>query len=143
MRQFEVALTEAEFEELERRFPATSKSSNVGCRAIEILKLHFARLWPGCRFEEQSEDSDLQVTRPDGTTLRIEVKGTADRGLAWPKLKVSGQPSYQALIGGMPVYRVTRVYERSPKVFVLTYPDDFELQVEPRWRFKRAAVSAG
>jgi hypothetical protein len=137
MERIQLLLARADHEDLNARFPATSKSSNVGDRAIELAKIYFRSLDSACTFREQVNDCDLEITFSGGETKHIEVKGTASLDLAWSKLKVSGTPSYLALIAGMPLFRVTRVYEQTPVIFVMAYPDDFQMEPEPRWRVKQ------
>jgi hypothetical protein len=87
---------------------------------MEILRIHFLRQDPATTFKTEVGDADLEITNSTGQVLRIEVKGTADRGIAWAKLKVSGTPSYNALVAGMPVYRVCGVESKEVEVFVMT-----------------------
>jgi hypothetical protein len=141
MERIDLPLTRDEHTELNARFPATSKSSNVGCRAIELAKIYFRTVDSTCNFREQINGCDLEITFASGETNHIEVKGTASRDLAWSKLKVSGTPSYQALIDGMPLYRITGVYEQTPVIFVMTFSEDFQMELEPRWRVTRVRPS--
>jgi hypothetical protein len=46
-RQFVVALTDVAFESLNVKFPASRGSNDIGKRAVEIVKLHFASVHPG------------------------------------------------------------------------------------------------
>lgn len=140
MQQFAIQLSDAEIARLNSLFPPGSKSANIGARAIEILKIYFLRKDPKTTFRREVADADLEITDSTGVALRIEVKGTADNGIAWTKLKVSGKPSYNALRSGMPVYRVCGVEGEVIQVFVMTYPEDFDLTPEPRWRLTRNAV---
>lgn len=140
MYQFTIQLSDRELSCLNSQFPAAGKSSHVGARAIEILKLHFLEQDSSSTFRTEVGDADLEVTGANGSVLRIEVKGTEDRDIAWAKLKVSGTPSYNAIVAGMPIYRVCGVQDKSVRVFVMQYPDDFILTPEPRWRLSPNAA---
>jgi hypothetical protein len=139
MRKFTVSLSKSDFNSLNTRFPPTSKSSNVGDRAIQILRIYFLSLDGASAFREQVDDADLEVTNSHSEVQRMEVKGTADKGIAWQKLKVSGKPSHDALLAGMPLYRVTEVYAQEPTVYVLQHQEDFTMEPEPRWSIKKRA----
>ena len=102
--------------------------------------MHFLRLDPATTFRTEIDDADLEITDSTGETVRIEVKGTADPGIAWGKLKVSGTASYNALVAGMSVYRVCDVEGKQVQVFVMKYPNDFTLTPEPRWRLSPNAA---
>ena len=140
MQKFTIQLTDAEHSRLNSLFCGTGKSSHVGSRAIEILRIHFLRQDPATTFRTEVGDADLEITNSTGSVLRIEVKGTADQGIAWAKLKVSGTPSYNALVAGMPVYRVCGVEGKTVQVFVMKYPENFSLTPEPRWRLSPNAA---
>src|SRR5437762_7559142 len=114
MRTIDLAIPESEFARLNALYPPTIKSSTVGRRAIELVQFHFRTQDPACKFLEPGNGIDLEVTRGEQVD-RIEVKGTADRNIAWMKLKVSGKPCYAHLIAGIELYRVVAVYERDPR----------------------------
>lgn len=131
----QINLPEAEFQRLNALYPPTVKSSNVGDRAIELVKFHFRTLDPKCQFREPNDGTDLEVL--SGTSSeRIEVKGTADSDIAWTKLKVSGNASYQQLLNDTPLYRVVSVYDRAPCIHILKHSEDFEMSAEARWAVK-------
>jgi hypothetical protein len=140
MHTFTIQLTDAEYTRLNSLFAGKGKSSHVGARAMEILRMHFLRLDPATTFRTEVGDADLEITNSTGEVLRIEVKGTADPGIAWGKLKVSGTPSHTALVAGMPVYRVCGVEGKQVQVFVMKFPEDFTLTPEPRWRMSPNAA---
>lgn len=135
MRTINIDVPESEFERLNALYPPTAKSSTVGERAIELVKFHFRTIDSNCQFRVPGGGVDLEVTA-NGISERMEIKGTADPGIAWMKLKVSGKPCYDRLLEGLPLYRVVAVYDRAPRIYVLTYAQDFELAVEPRWALK-------
>ena len=92
--------------------------------------------------ERDHEGADLRVSK-NGSTERIEVKGTKSRDLAWAQLKVSSQASYAALSSGAAsMYRVTDVDGSEPRVHVLKYGRDYELIPEPRWAARRVRGGA-
>lgn len=136
MNLIEIDLPEAEFVRLNSLFPPTVKSSNVGERAVELVKLHFRSRHAGCAFTKNRDGYDLQV-KWDGGEEKIEIKGTADEKIAFGKLKVSGRRSYDLLLKGTPIYRVVSVYSRSLSMYVIRHGEDFEMNEEPRWTIKR------
>lgn len=137
MDRLEINIEEYEFSNLNSLYPPTVKSSNVGGRALALMKIHFRSIDPKCSFRENVEDCDLEITS-QGKIIRIEVKGTADREVAWSKLKINSTASHRALLAGMPLYRVVGVYERNPAILVMKHGDDFTMVPEPRWSVKRA-----
>jgi hypothetical protein len=132
MERIPLNVTEEEFLRLNQLYPPTVKSSTVGERAIELVQLHFRSKDPKCAFSTPTDGSDLEI-KSNNTAQYIEVKGTADTEIAWAKLKVSGQPSYNLLSQGLPLYRVCGVYNRDPVIFILSHGKDFEMVPEPRW----------
>jgi len=134
--RLEINIPESEFQRLNTLFPPTVKSSTVGNRAVELTKFHFRSIDPLCSFREKVEDCDLEITS-NGQVQRIEIKGTAAANVAWSKLKINGTQSHTALLAGMLLYRVIRVYERNPAILVLRYPEDFSMNPEPRWSVKQ------
>ena len=137
MQEIQLSISAAEFKRLNNLYPNTGKSSNVGKRAEELVKYHFRALYPSCEFTEQNDGSDLLIKWPDGEE-KIEIKGTADKSIAYNKLKVSSEDSYKLLSNGLPMYRVVSVYDRKPKIFVLKYSEDFVMESEARWKVKKA-----
>jgi hypothetical protein len=96
---------------------------------------YFRSLDANCEFRKIVRGVDLEVTR-NGTTECIEIKGTADSEISWAKLKVSGVPCHEQLQRDFPLYRVVSVYDRAPRIHILKYSEDFEMQPEPRWALK-------
>ncbi|GEM_PF-3440356 len=70
----------------------------------------------------------------------IEVKGTVSAKLAWNQLFVSGQPSHDNLLKGIPLYRVFNVNGKTPIMVIMTYGKDFTMEKEVRWKVKRAHI---
>lgn len=137
MDSFRVKLTAAELTELNTRFPPSRGSSDIGKRAVEIIKCHFRGRHPSYRFADPPRGADLAVVVDAADTRVFEVKGTADQGIAWQQLKVSSQSSHDLLAGGSAsVLRVTDVYSEEPVVYELRHGEDFRLEPEARWTFK-------
>ena len=136
--RFVVALSDLAFETLNAKFPASRSSNDIGKRAVEIVKVHFASIHPGCRFPQPPKGADLSVLASgDLKPTPFEVKGTADADIAWQQLKVSSRTSYELLVnGGAAVLRVTDVFGRKPAVYELRHGRDFKLEPEPRWCVK-------
>ena len=135
MERIDLIISELEFIKLNKEYPNTGKSSFVGERAIELVKIHFRNQDNTCIFMKPTDGGDLIISCND-RRLKIEVKGTAETDICWMKLKVSGTPSYNLLAQGMPLYRVCGVNERSPVIFILYYSQDFDMIPEPRWRLR-------
>jgi hypothetical protein len=139
MHTFQIALTVSEFSDLNQRFPTSRGSGDIGKRAVEIVKYHFKNQSPGCQFLAPPAGADLAVLLCGAAAPEIfEVKGTADRDIAWQKLKASSKPSHALLTNGSAaVLRVTDVFGQAPVVHELRHGTDFLLEPEVRWTFKR------
>lgn len=139
MNTFRVTLTANELAELNHRFPSSRGSGDIGKRAVEIVKYHFKKQNPGCRFVDPPNGGDLAVLMVAATVPNVfEIKGTAEHDIAWQQLKVSSQSSYDLLkSGSVAVLRVTDVFGQEPVVHELHYGKDFRLEPEARWTFKR------
>lgn len=137
-RSYTIHLSQQDWDALNHRFPRTQGSSDIGKRAVEILRCHFMRVDPGCEFVAPPRGADLAIRSAEGTkVVAFEVKGTADSGIAWPQLKLSSQSSFEFLSSGRgSVLRVTKVFEKEPEVFELRHGVDFTLVPEARWTFK-------
>ena len=136
MQTIPFTLTDAEFIALNAANPASKKNADIGARAVEIVRLYAKQ----CHWtENQTKRSgvDLAFTDSQGRTIEMEVKGTAASGIQWGKLGVSGKPCYDNLTGGMPLYRVSSVYDKNPIIHVLKCSEDFTMDTEPRWKIKR------
>jgi hypothetical protein len=129
-------LEDGEFKNLDAKWPRGPHAS-IGARAMEIACIYLRRQHPDCVFEAPVAGADLNY-RPTAVSLSqaVEVKGTEFDGLAWSQLKVSSPDSMKLLESGAPVYRVSNVFGRAPKIYVLLHGKDFQLQPEPRWAFK-------
>ena len=120
--------------------PESEGNGSIERRAEEIVKIYFRKKDPQCQFVAMPrKGADLHVVfSDDAPPIVIEVKGTKSSGLAWNQLKVSSQHSWRLLAEErVPVYRVTEVFERSPSIYILVHGQDFVLDHEPRWTFKR------
>ena len=143
MDSFRVKLSPPELAELNRQFPISQGSNQIGSRALEIVKKHFRRVYPNCSFIPAANGADLAVAVDGALPKQYEVKGTAGPSIAWQKLKVSSKPSHDLLVsGGASVLRVTNVFGEEPVVFELRCGLDFRLEPEPRWCVKPYGDSA-
>jgi hypothetical protein len=134
---FPVKLSVDELADLNKKFPRSRGSGDIGKRAIEIVMNHFRRSDPTCKFVKPQPGADLAVVLGSSGAKQFEVKGTADAGLAWQQLKVSSKASYDLLTTcSATVLRVTDVYGAEPVVYELQCGRDFQLEPEARWSFK-------
>jgi len=138
MHSFRVKLTSAEKSVLDATYPPSRGSSDIGKRAVAIVKYYFRANSTGCSFVEPPKGGDLAVLEAGGAEAKVfEVKGTSDSGLAWQQLKVSSKHSHALLTSGeASVLRVTDVYGPEPLVYELHHGQDFLLKPEERWTFK-------
>lgn len=135
MIEIKIELSENDLSTLNTPKSEKGKSASIGKRAEDILKIYFRKEKPGCIFEKTRDGSDLKIIHIS-ESFEIEIKGTADKNIAWNKLKVSSQKSHDRLIEGLPVYRVTDVFSKKPILYILEYGIDFDLEEEPRWSIK-------
>ena len=135
----EVNLTEGEFNKLNKDFPPSEKSSDIAKRAEELVKHYFRDNFPNCKFTTPKDGADLLVKWDGGGTIKIEIKGTADKSLAWNKLKVSSSNSHRLLEAGLPLYRIVSIYDRQPKIYSMLYAIDFVMVPEQRWSVRRTS----
>ena len=137
MNSFPVKLSPEESAELDRLFPPSPGSSDIGKRAVAIAEIYFRRKDPHCKFVDPPRGADLAVVLEMDGRKFFEVKGTADSDIAWQKLKVSSQSSHDLLKeGSASVLRVTDVFGAVPVVYELRCGQHFQLEPEPRWTFK-------
>lgn len=138
MEQHDIKLTQKEFALLNK---GNRLRNNVSTRdrAIEIAKI-FLKKKAGITIHAKPKavGADLSYTLKNDV-VNIEVKGTDSEDIAWGKLKVSGNASCEGINDNWPVYRVTRVFEQTPSIFILKHGVDFTLKSEPRWRFIRCS----
>jgi hypothetical protein len=132
MNEVQIDLTEEEYNILNTVFPRNMQSSKVGERAIELVKMYFKKKYPGCSFISPQRGADLRV-RHDNGIEEMEIKGTEASDISYPKLKVSSNQSHALLTNGMPLYRIVSVYDRHPRIVIMTCPEDFEMIPEARW----------
>ena len=137
MRSFRVQLPPSEKADLDSHYPPSPGSSDIGKRAVAIMKYDFRVASPGCAFVEPPKGGDLAVLEPGTHQPRVfEVKGTSDTGIAWQKLKVSSKHSHALLVSGeASVLRVTEVFSDQPFVYEMHHGEDFILKPEDRWTF--------
>lgn len=140
MKCFNVNLTDKQFTFLDSKYHNSGKSSDVGKRALEIVKIFFKN-----KNSEYSFLNDVPLGVDLVVKLKkrmfIEVKGTSQisaskKDVVWYKLGISGKSSHTYLKNGMPLYRVTGVFDKSPIIFVLKYELDYKIKTERRWKIK-------
>lgn len=131
------ALSDDEYAALEASNPASKKNADIGARAVEVIRLYAKRLYWNERRAGRRRGVDLAFMDTQGQLIEMEVKGTDDTGVHWEKLGVSGKPCYSNLTNGMPLYRVTAVFDKNPTIFILKYGEDFTMVPEPRWKIKQ------
>jgi hypothetical protein len=138
MEALSVDLDDDELRALNAKFPRSLASAMIGKRAEEIVKIHFRRTDPKCRFSRPRDGADLEVHFSDGQNrLVLEIKGTEASSISWQKLKVSSKHSWRYLVQErIPVYRVINVFGKVPSIIELLHDRDFILEPEPRWSFK-------
>jgi hypothetical protein len=134
-------LTDDEYKGLSSDYPENGASNLIGKRAEEIVKIYFRKKDAQCKFARPQKGADLHVVLSGKAPMDIEVKGTKSADVAWQQLKVSSQHSRDLLETGVPVYRVTGVFQQSPSIYVLMYGRDFTLEREPRWTFRRVEAT--
>ena len=134
MKDFLIKLTNKQFDELNEHFPIPNKttSSVVGNRAEKLIKLYFLKNDIDATFSNPDDGADLLINTT-GKTFRIEIKGTSQLSLNMNNIKVTGKRSYDLLRSGLPLYRVTGVFTKIPKVYILDYGTDYTLDAEQRW----------
>jgi hypothetical protein len=91
---------------------------------------------PNAKFAIGKDGADLEV-KMKGKTECFEIKGTEDKSLAWAKLKVSSQSSYNSLVNGMVLIRVTGIGTTEVKLHFMKYNEDFTIVPEIRYALKR------
>lgn len=137
MEVIEFELSDDQFDDL-RNHLTNGKSSSVGKKAVEVAKMYFELQYPSCQIVDDTGSSFLTITSNENT-FRVMVKGTEKDGISWSTLKVSSTFSYNEIISGVPVYRVTNVNGQKTIIYVLKHGDDFGLEPEPRWSFVAGA----
>lgn len=135
MERIEIHLTDEQYEFLHRN-PASRKSAEVGRLAMALAEHHLRARFPGCKFDYEVDGADLTATTAD-SVIKVEVKGTEKLNNIWAGLVINSEESHGHLLSGVPVYRVTGVYERTPVLYILRHNEDFITTPEPRWRVRR------
>jgi len=125
------------FIKLETAFPCGPKNNATRDRAYHIVK-HWLLSHPDTTVADipLAPGADITFTQAAKVT-NAEIKGTEDNDIAWSKLKVSGTPSYNGILSGWPVYRVTAVFTKTPTIYILRHDEDFTFIPEPRWRVQQ------
>lgn len=130
-------LSKSFFKAISKKFPNIGKNSHVGHLAVEIVQDYFNSNYKKVQFKNGAKGVDLRVTF-NNKSHSFEIKGTASPNVDISKLRVSGRPSYDALIKGMILIRVTGVGTNAPTLHFLKHNRDFILTEEPRWAVKNA-----
>ena len=109
-------------------------------KAMFIVEKYLDDKYQGkARVMEDKDGADLRCSI-DGKAERIEVKGTSSSTIAWQKLKVSSQKSYESLKSGdVLMYRVVDVNGPRPRIYILAHGKDFTMEPEARWAVRRIA----
>lgn len=129
-------LSDEDFNRLQNKYPTFGKNSVIEKLSIEIVKLYFHSENPLTAFKKGTKSVDLIVDL-EGVETPYEIKGTESADIAYNKLRVSSQPSYDALRNGLTLLRVSNVREKEVILYFLQYGIDYELVPEDRWRVKK------
>jgi hypothetical protein len=132
MKKENFEITKDQLVELLTLYPNLGKNSDVGKLAVEIVKLYFLSQNSKTIFPITKNGIDLSIII-NGKTEHYEIKGTADKNIAWHKLKVSSQNCYSLLVNGMTLIRITNIGKNQLILYFLKYKEDFELIPEARW----------
>ena len=137
-----IVLTDEQFASLNEKYPTSRRGSNhaVGARAADIAKIFLEGLYPGCRFVEPTPGADLAIFDPYiniESPMQFEVKGTAEQRICISNIVASSEKSGNLIESeGVPILRITGVFEQSPQIAVLVHGEDFVLEHEYRKRAK-------
>lgn len=135
-----IDLTDEQFAALNVKYPPTAARTNktTGDRAEAIAMIFLEGLYPGCRFLDRGAGPDLALLDPCINVERpmhFEVKGTAGRSVSLYTIVVSSEQSGDPIEQeGVPILRITGVFERNPGIAVLVHGEDFVLENEYRKR---------
>lgn len=132
MTTIEFKINEEQRNELLSRFPNLEKNSHVGKFAFEVAKLYFLSQDADAVFSSCTTGGDIGVMC-NGKYEEFEVKGTADLGICFQKLKVSSKACHDALINGMRLIRITGIGKLDMNIHFMKHLEDFILIQEPRW----------
>jgi Holliday junction resolvase len=133
MNAVDFELNDYQLNHLLHTYPNKGKNGDIGKFSVEVVKLYFLSLNPNITFKTGGRNQpDIIVTDGNNST-EYEVKGTEDSDIAFNKLKVSSKYSYNKLITGMEVIRVTKIRNKKVKLFFLKHGKDFTMKEEPRW----------
>lgn len=137
-----IVLTDEQFASLNEKFPASFRGSNsvTGERAKKLAMIFLADLYPGCRFVDHAPGADLALLDPCinvAEPMQFEVKGTNAQTLKISNIVSSSSASGNLLENeGVPILRITGVFDRNPGIAVLVHGEDFVLKFEYRKRAK-------
>jgi hypothetical protein len=130
-------ISEEQLQTLKGKFPKQGKNSHIGNIAVEVTKLYFlTKSNNKATFKSGTLGADIIVVL-NGDEIRYEIKGTEDAEISFQKLKVSSKHSYQSLVDGMSLIRITNIGKTTMKIHFMKHGEDFNLVEEPRWAFKK------
>ena len=129
---FTVPLQELQF--LRTQYPRAEfkNNSEVGKLAVEVVKLYFRSLDPHASFDKIGKGSALKIEYAGNFEI-FEIKGTTSKDFAEGQLKISSIKSYDGLVAGRRIIRVTNVWQQNVTLFFMKITEDFTLLQEPRW----------
>lgn len=130
------ALNDEDYNRLQTEYPTIGKNSVIEKLSIEIVKLYFQSENTLTTFKKGNKSVDL-IVELEGIETPYEIKGTESADIAYSKLRVSSQPSYDALKNGLTLLRVSNVRKREVILYFMQYGIDFDLVPEDRWRVKK------
>lgn len=132
MKIIEFELSQDKLESLLNEYPNLGKNSHIGNLAVRVVELYFLSVDPATAFAIGTDGADIEV-HSKGKSIRYEIKGTAAEAISWSKLKVSSLQSYNSLVNGMELIRVTNIGNAKMKIHFLKFGVDFKLIPEARW----------
>jgi len=137
-----IFLTEKQFADLNEKYSPSAKGSNhtTGERAKHIARLFLKDLYPGCKFVPHADGADLAILDPYINVedqMDFEVKGTSGKKVDISNIVASSEESGNLIENhGVPILRITGVFERTPGIAILVHGEDFVLEHEYRKRAK-------
>lgn len=136
MIQIDFTVPNKQFQQLQENYPNKGKNGDIAKITVEIVKLYFQSTNGNVIFKKAQNGGDV-IVNIGGVETEYEIKGTEDPDLAFSKLKVSSTQSYDALVKGMILIRVTNIRQRNVTLHFLKCGIDFTLHHEPRWSVKQ------
>ncbi|MEX3839784.1 hypothetical protein [Paraburkholderia sp. BR10882] len=138
-----IVLSDEQFADLNEKYPPSgAKGSNHTAkeRAEHIARLFLEALYPGCTFIQCAPGADLAIRDPYinvDDQMDFEVKGTSGKTVNISNIVASSEKSGNLMEkDGVPILRITGIFERVPGIAVLVHGEDFVLEHEYRKRAK-------